>query len=76
MAADERVLPRTKAAGAAAAGSAPAVNDRRIFPRDTIALSRGVKRRLALAIQLVRDPYVLCLDELLAGLHFWDGARR
>jgi energy-coupling factor transporter ATP-binding protein EcfA2 len=32
------------------------------------ALSGGYKRRLALAIQLVRDPYVLCLDEPLAGL--------
>ena len=32
------------------------------------ALSGGYKRRLALAIQLVRDPHVLCLDEPLAGL--------
>ena len=32
------------------------------------SLSGGYKRRLALAIQLVRDPYVLCLDEPLAGL--------
>ena len=31
-------------------------------------LSGGYKRRLALAIQLVRDPAVLCLDEPLAGL--------
>jgi energy-coupling factor transporter ATP-binding protein EcfA2 len=32
------------------------------------SLSGGYKRRLALAIQLVRDPHVLCLDEPLAGL--------
>ena len=32
------------------------------------SLSGGYKRRLALAIQLVRDPRVLCLDEPLAGL--------
>jgi energy-coupling factor transporter ATP-binding protein EcfA2 len=40
------------------------------FPLDTPvrSLSGGYKRRLALAIQLVRDPYVLCLDEPLAGL--------
>lgn len=40
------------------------------MPLDTPvrALSGGYKRRLALAIQLVRDPYVLCLDEPLAGL--------
>ena len=40
------------------------------FPLDTpvASLSGGYKRRLALAIQLVRDPYVLCLDEPLAGL--------
>ena len=40
------------------------------FPLDTpvTSLSGGYKRRLALAIQLVRDPYVLCLDEPLAGL--------
>jgi len=31
-------------------------------------LSGGYKRRLALAIQLVRNPAVLCLDEPLAGL--------
>ena len=31
-------------------------------------LSGGYKRRLALAIQLVRNPRVLCLDEPLAGL--------
>jgi len=38
------------------------------MPLDTPvrALSGGYKRRLALAIQLVRDPYVLCLDEPLA----------
>ena len=35
---------------------------------DVRALSGGYKRRLALAIQLVRDPAVLCLDEPLAGL--------
>jgi len=35
---------------------------------DVRALSGGYKRRLALAIQLVRDPSVLCLDEPLAGL--------
>ena len=40
------------------------------FPLDTPvrSLSGGYKRRLALAIQLVRGPYVLCLDEPLAGL--------
>ena len=40
------------------------------MPLDTPvrALSGGYKRRLALAIQLVRDPHVLCLDEPLAGL--------
>jgi ABC-type cobalt transport system, ATPase component len=31
-------------------------------------LSGGQQRRLALAVQLIRQPYVLLLDEPLAGL--------
>ena len=69
VAADERVLPRTKAAGAAAAGSARGGRDGGFPAGHPRALAEpGYKRRLALAIQLVRDPYVLCLDEPLAGL--------
>lgn len=36
--------------------------------KDPQALSGGYKRRLALAIQLVQNPYLLILDEPLAGL--------
>lgn len=35
--------------------------------RDPSMLSDGYKRRLALAVQLVRQPAVLLLDEPLAG---------
>lgn len=37
--------------------------------RDPSKLSDGYKRRLALAVQLIRQPAVLLLDEPLAGEH-------
>lgn len=36
---------------------------------DPTALSDGYKRRLALAVQLMRQPALLLLDEPLAGAH-------
>jgi energy-coupling factor transporter ATP-binding protein EcfA2 len=36
---------------------------------DPNALSDGYKRRLALAVQLMRQPALLLLDEPLAGVH-------